>query len=167
MKAIPCAVVAHRLRVRGFRGITEEEACRISVWIRFTPMLQAILFGLSTVTGSEIVLNAMAAVLLIGAITGRHPFDWIYDGMIRSLEQTPKLPATPPRRRAVFVLGAAWCLLTAALFSAGEMTAGYALGGVMTLSTTLLAFTHICIPSRVMGWIVDRAGLGGSEPKAS
>ena len=29
----------------------------------------------------------------------------------------------------------------------------------MTLSTALLALTHICIPSRVVGWITGKAGL--------
>ncbi len=167
MKPPSCSVVAHRLRVRGFRGISEEEAGRIGAWIRFTPMLQAVLFGFSTVTASHEVLLALAGVLLFGALSGRHPFDWIYDGMIRALEQSPKLPATPPRRRAVFALGAAWCLATAALFMWGYPTAGYALGGMMTFSTALLALTHICIPSLVMGWIADKAGPGADASRVS
>jgi low affinity Fe/Cu permease len=159
MKAIPCAVVARRLRARGFRDITADEACRIAPWLCFTPTLQAILFGMSTITGSAPALRVMAAALFVGAIMGRHPFDWIYDGVIRYLEESPKLPDSPPRRRAVFVVGGVWCLVTAAMFTGGSPVVGYALGAAMTLSTALLALTHICSPSRVVAWITGRAGL--------
>ncbi|HEX2613263.1 MAG TPA: DUF4395 family protein [Fibrobacteria bacterium] len=165
--SIPCAVVARRLWVRGFRDLTVDEACRIGPWMCFTPMLQAILFGVSTVTASGTVLRVLAALLFLGALMGRHPFDWIYDGVIRFLEESPKLPSTPPRRRAVFAVGGIWCLVTAALFSNGNMVAGYALGTAMTLSTGFLALTHICIPSRVMEWFADRSGSGKAGTQES
>ena len=154
----PCAVIQKRLERRGFRGLSQEEACRIGPWMRFTPMLQALLFGVSTVAASVPVLRVMAGVLLFGLITGRHPFDWIYEGLIRPLEKTPRLPSTPPRRRAVFLLGAFWCYITAHFFAVGNTETAFALGAVMTASTALLAVTHICIPSTVVAWVADKAG---------
>lgn len=159
MKAIPCAVVARRLRVRGFRHISVDEACRIAPWLCFTPTLQAILFGVSTVTASVPGLRVLAALLFVAAAVGRHPLDLIYDEVIRHLEDSPKLPRTPPRRRAVFVVGALWCLVSAAMFAGNHAVFGYVLGAMMTLSTALLALTHICIPSRVVGWISGKAGF--------
>lgn len=148
----PCAVVMRRLQARGFAIRSAEEACALGPWMRFTPMVQALLFGLCTLTCSVPVLLALAGVLAVGLVTGRHPFDWLYDGVIRPLEQSPPLPATPMRRRMVFLIGVFWCLATARAFATGNEAAGYLLGGIMTASTTLLALTHICIPSHVLGW---------------
>lgn len=156
MKILPGAVVARRLQARGFGDLTAEEACRIGPWMCFTPMLQALLFAGGTATGAVTVFCALGALLLVASLTGRHPFDWIYDGVIRLLERSPELPPSPPRRRAVFLLGAVWCLGTAAAFGSGLMLLGYLLGAAMTVSTSLLAFTHICIPSRAFEWISRR-----------
>jgi hypothetical protein len=146
----PCAVVRRRLQTRGFRDLSEDQACRLGPWMRFTPALQALLFGLSTVTGSVPVLFGLALLLAVGLVAGRHPFDWLYNGVIRPLERSPEMPRSPRRRRLVFVVGLAWCLATAWAFASGREAAGYLLGGIMTASTTLLAFTHICVPSFLM-----------------
>jgi hypothetical protein len=151
----PCAVVLRRLQTRGFRGLSEDQACRLGPWMRFTPALQALLFGLCTVTGSVPVLTGLAVMLAVGLLTARHPFDWLYGGVIRPLEHSPELPRSPFRRRMVFALGIVWCLATAWAFETGREGAGYLLGGLMTASTALLAFTHICVPSLVMARLFD------------
>jgi hypothetical protein len=147
---IDCTVLLQRLRLRGFPLNSKEEACHLGPWLRFTPTLQALIFGLSTITGSDAVLMVMAGILAVGLVTGCHPFDLIYAGVIRPLEKSPELPPSPIRRRLVFLLGVMWCLTTAWAFHEGHQLAGYILGGIMTASTTLLAATHICIPSLVM-----------------
>jgi hypothetical protein len=148
-----CVVVYNRLSDRGFELKSVQEACDIGPWMRFTPMLQALLFGLSTITCSVPVLLALAAVLAIGLIVGVHPFDLIYSGVIRPLEKAPEMPPSPIRRRMVFLVGIVFCVSTAWAFSSGNALLGYTLGGIMTASTTLLAATHICIPSKVMKWV--------------
>lgn len=158
MKPLSCAVVRYRLRERGFLGLTETEACRIGPWMRFTPMLQALSFALSTATGSAPALFGLAAMLMFGVATGNHPFDLAYRALIRPVEGSPDLPESPPRRRLVFVLGALWCLATAWCFSNSHDAAGALLGFLMTASTAMLAGTHICIPSRIMAWAAGRSG---------
>lgn len=149
-------VVLHRLRARGFQLESEEEAAELGPWLRLTPMLQALLFGLSTVTGAAPAFWLLAALMVVGIVSGWHPFDLFYNGVIRPIEKTPELPATPLRRRLVFVLGIVWCLATARAFTGGNPALGWLLGGIMTASTALLAFTHICIPSQVMLWATER-----------
>lgn len=151
------AVLLRRLRARGFELESEAEALHMAPWLRFTPMLQAVLFGLSTITGSASVLWVMAVLLAIALVAGVHPFDVIYSRVIRPLEESPELPPSPIRRRMVFLIGVVWCATTAWAFATGYQVAGYVLGGVMSASTALLAATHICIPSLVMGWLTRRA----------
>jgi len=160
------AVVMRRLQLRGFAFRDEDEACRIGPWMRFTPTVQALLFGLCTVTGSVPVLLALAVVLATGLATARHPFDLAYNLLIRPLENSPELPASPVRRRLVFLVGALWCLATAWQFSAGNHAAGTTLGALMTASTTLLAATHICIPSRVLDLVARGAAAWRRDDRA-
>ncbi len=148
--------VLYRLRVRGFTLESEEEALRLAPWLRFTPMMQALIFGLSTITATVSVLVGMAGILFLACIAGCHPFDKIYSGVIRPLETSPELPPCPLRRRLVFLVGGLWCLATAWAFSSGHAVLGSVLGGLMTASTSLLAMTHICVPSALLGWLTPR-----------
>jgi hypothetical protein len=149
-----------RMRTRGFCVQSEGEATRLGQWLCFTPMMQAILFGLSTLTGSVAAFLALAMLMAVGVVFGLHPFDWFYSEVVRPLEKSPELPQTPVRRRMVFALGIAWCLVSAQAFATGHSRVGLLLGGIMTASTALLAFTHICIPSVVMEWLTSQVRRG-------
>lgn len=148
-----CAEVLRRLRARGFDVRTREEAREVGQWLRFTPMLQALLFGLGTFTASVELLSVMAGLLAVGVVAGSHPFDLIYTGIIRQLETAPEHPRCSARRRLVFLVGFVLCVATAWSFAHGRFAAGYLIGGVMIASTAFLAATHICIPSLVVGWL--------------
>jgi hypothetical protein len=149
-----------RIQTRGFRVQSAGEATRLGPWLCFTPMLQAILFGLSTLTGSVPAFVGLALMLAVGLVFGLHPFDWFYNEVVRPIEKSPELPETPVRRRMVFALGIAWCLVSAQAFATGHVLLGSLLGSIMTASTALLAFTHICIPSLVMQWLTVFARRG-------
>lgn len=148
-----CGVVLERLRLRGFELDSREEACDVGQWLRFTPMLQALLFGVATITASAEIFLALAGLLAVGVLMGCHPFDLIYTGIIRQLENVPEHPRCSFRRRAVFLVGIALSAATVWSFTNGHAVAGYLLGAAMTASTALLAATHICIPSLVLGWL--------------
>lgn len=152
-----CAVIHRRLHARGFRNLTVEQACSLEGWMRFNPALHALLFALGTLAGSSTLMLVLAALFAVGMLTAVHPFEWFYAAVIRPLEQSPELPASPPRRRGVFALGMACSLAVALAFAYDARPAGVALGVVMTASTALLAVTHICVPSLVFRSV--RAGI--------
>jgi hypothetical protein len=154
-----CVVIHRRLHARGFRNLTVEQACSLEAWMRFNPALNALLFALATLAGSSVLMLLLAALFAAGMLTAVHPFEWFYAAVIRPLEQSPELPASPPRRRAVFALGMACSLAVAWDFSSGTRAAGVALGSLMTASTALLALTHICVPSLALRSV--RAGFQG------
>jgi len=144
-----CAVIQRRLQARGFRNLTLDQACSLEAWMRFNPAMHALLFALSTLAGSSALMLVLAGLFLIGMLTAVHPFEWFYAAVIRPLEQSPELPVSPPRRRAVFALGMMCSLAVAVAFHTGFRPLGAALGVLMTASTVLLALTHICVPSLV------------------
>ena len=144
-----CNVIHRRLYVRGFRTLTVDQACSVETWMRLNPALNALLFALCGITGSVPGLIVLAVFFLIGMLTAVHPFELFYTEIIRSLEQSPELPSSPPLRRAVFAIGAAGSLAAAWGFSSGHPGMGYILMGIMVASTAFLALTHICIPSTI------------------
>jgi hypothetical protein len=145
------------MHARGFRNLTVEQACSLEAWMRFNPAMHALLFALAIIAGSPALMVALAALFAVGMIAAVHPFEWFYTAVIRPLEQSPELPASPPRRRAVFALGMACSLVVAWEFSFGSHTAGIVLASLMTASAALLALTHICVPS--LGFRSLRAGF--------
>ncbi|MCD6023848.1 MAG: hypothetical protein K0Q91_764 [Fibrobacteria bacterium] len=145
--ALPAAVIHRRLRVRGFRNLTEEQARSIETWMRLNPAVHALLFMVCGVTGSVPGLITLAGFFLIGILSSVHPFELFYTEIIRPLEHAPEMPPSPPLRRAVFGIGLAGSLGAAWAFSADFKTPGYLITGVMTASTAFLALTHICVPS--------------------
>jgi len=150
-ESTPCAVIHRRLSARGFRNLTVDQACLVESWMRLNPALHALLFLLCGITGSAPGLLVLAFFFAIGLVSSIHPFEYFYTEIIRSLEQTPDLPHSPPLRRVIFGIGLAGCLASAWAFSSGHAGWGYLVTGIMTASTTLLALTHICFPSLVYG----------------
>ena len=138
----PCDVIHRRLSVRGFRTLTVDQACSVETWMRLNPALNALLFGLCGVTGSVPGLLVLAAFFLIGMLTAVHPFELFYTEIIRSLEQTPELPSSPPLRRVVFGIGATGSLTAAWGFYAGHQWLAYAIQyahGVLHLVATRIS----------------------------
>jgi len=115
--------------------------------MRFSPALHALLFAIALIAGSSAMMFALAALFAVGMVTAVHPFEWFYAAVIRPLEQSPELPPSPPRRRAVFALGLACSLAVGAAFAAGRHVPAVLLGVLMVASTAFLAVTHICVPS--------------------
>ncbi len=145
----PAAIIQRRLYIRGFKGLTVDQTVSIETWMRLNPALNALLFALCGLTGSVLGSIVLALFFLIGMLTSVHPFEMFYTQVIRSLEQTPEMPSSPPLRRVVFAIGAAGSVVSAWAFSSDYKGLGYLVMGVMAVSTAVLAFTHICIPSMI------------------
>jgi hypothetical protein len=145
----PYAVILRRLHVRGFRHMTMHQVSSIETWMRLNPAVNALLFALCGFTHSVSGLLILALFFAIGMLTSVHPFEWFYTEVIRSLEQSPEMPASPPLRRGVFGIGMAGSLMAAWCFTENFVGWGYLTTGVMAVSTAFLAFTHICIPSMI------------------
>lgn len=124
--------------------------------------------ALGTALASRATLWALGATALVGAATPRHPFDWLYLGVVRPLVREPWRPPNGAPRRFACGLAAARLGATGWAFHAGAAAAGYALGGVLAAVALLVSATDICIPSLLYGaWFgrpTSRADTGGEGP---
>jgi hypothetical protein len=133
-----------------------RELAPVASWLRLAFGLCALLGGLGTVLASPTILLALAVIAALAAASPVHPFDLIYNYGIRHLTGTGPLPRRGVPTRLGCGMGAVLVLVTAWMFSAGHVVAGYLPGGMLTLVVLLAGAADICIPSliyrSVFGW---------------
>jgi hypothetical protein len=110
----------------------------------------------ATILASPPALWALAAIALLGAVFPVHPFDLLYNGIVRHLTGTRPLPHHGPRRRFACGMAAAWLTGTGLAFHQGAMTLGYALGGPLTVVAAIVAVTNFCLLSLVYNTVFRR-----------
>jgi hypothetical protein len=143
------AVVRRRLEAQGFRGLDDAALAEIGPWLRWSPALCALFMALGTILASPPVLWSLAVIALLGAIFPAHPFDVLYNQVIRRLTGTRPLPHHAVQRRFACGVATVWLAGTGLAFQQGATVVGYVLGGTLTAVATLVATTHFCIPSLV------------------
>ena len=104
----------------------------------------------ATLMHSGLLLTGLALIMAAGAVLPRHPFDWLYNGFVRPFENSPALPVSGWRRRAVFAGGVPWLLGMAWLFHSGRDFWAVIMGLATTGMIALLAIAYICIPSEIL-----------------
>jgi len=149
-------VTRHRLEIQGFVDVDKEHLAETAQWLRLAFGLCTVLAATGTFMASPAILLGLAPIAALGAIFPVHPFDLIYNLGIRRITGTHHLPKRGAPSRFACGLGAVWLIATAALFLEGMSLEGYILGGSLVVVGTLVATTHICIPSMIyrliFGW---------------
>ncbi|MCD6023850.1 MAG: hypothetical protein K0Q91_766 [Fibrobacteria bacterium] len=149
LKAFPGAL-RRRIEVQGFTGFSDEDLLELDPWLRFTPFLSGLISVLSTFMGAYYLLFGLAVFFLLGAAFPRHPFDVFYNGFIRSLENSPRLPVSPVRRRIVYGILAVLSFIAALCFITGHRSWGTSLGWLLSGYLALMAAQQICMISEAL-----------------
>lgn len=140
----------HRwLEIQGFVGIDEHILARTALWLRLAFALCTIFAATGTALASPVVLWALVPIAVLAAIFPVHPFDLLYNYILRYLTRTGPLPRRGAPNRFACGVGAVWLLVTGWAFHAGALWVGYVLGGMLTLVGLLVSTTDICIPSLI------------------
>ncbi len=150
------AVLRRRLEAQGFRSLDEAALAEIGPWLRWSPALCAAVMAAGTILASAPVLWALAAIALLGAVFPAHPFDLVYNGVVRHLTGTRPLPRHGPQRRFACGMAAAWLAATGLAFHQGATALGVVLGATLTAVAGIVAVTNYCIPSLVYNTLFER-----------
>jgi len=142
--------IRKHVEIQGFQGLSDAQLSAVAPWLRFTPTLNLLIISLGTATGSAAILGIAAFLMFVGALGRAHPFDVLYNLVIRPLTGSPRLPPSADRRRFVFAVGATWLGATAIAFTLGYTTTGYILGSVIAVMVIPLASAYICVISEPM-----------------
>ena len=146
LKVVP-GILRRRIEAQGFTGISDENILALDPWLRFTPFLSGLIAVLSPFMGAYYLLIGLAEFFILGAALPRHPFDVFYNGVICPLENSPRLPVSPARRRIMYAILAALSLIAALCLIAGHRPLGTSLGWLLSVYLGLMAAHQICLIS--------------------
>lgn len=153
------------LQVQGFH-LDDDALAEIGPWMRWPYALCASILVTGVVLASPWIIWTLAPIAFATVFLPSHPFNYLYNYGVRHLTGTRPLPPGTPQGRFACGLAAVWLAGTGFAFFTGATTVGYVLGGVLAAMATLLAMTHICIPSFVYNAIVGTKPSAHARPTA-
>jgi hypothetical protein len=143
------------LQIQGF-NLDDETLAEIGPWMRWPYVFCASILTVGVVLASPWIIWSLAAIAISTVFLPSHPFNYAYNYGVRHMTGTCPLPRGTVQGKFSCGVGGVWLIATGAAFFTGATTVGYVLGGVMAAMATLVATTHICIPSMVYGLLFDR-----------
>lgn len=146
------------LQIQGHH-LDDDALSEIGPWMRWPYVLCASILTVGVALASPTILWTLSAVALATVFLPSHPFNYIYNYVVRHLTGTRPLPPSTIQGRFSCGVGGTWLIATGAAFFTGATTTAYVLGGALVAVATLLATTQICIPSIIFNAIFQRKEL--------
>lgn len=147
----PAAWMRSNLTTQGY-CLSEQERRELWLGVRFSTGLCLALVALALALRSPALALALSAVGVVAGYSARHPFDHLYNHLVRRLVGGPPLPPNPPRRRHAFKLATAWLWAISGLLWAGATTAALVVGGLLLVACATVTATNLCLPSEALAW---------------
>jgi len=132
--------------------LSDAERRELSLALRFSTGLCLTLVVVALALESPAMIFALAGIGAIAGFSARHPFDHLWNRVVRHVVGGPALPFNPPRRRHAFKVATVWLVSVGALISTGATTAGLLFGGLLVAACGAVTVANLCIPSEVFAW---------------
>jgi len=148
------------LTMQGYGALSEGERKDLWLGIRFAPALCLAGIALGVVLASPPLLLAMAATAFVGGfLTPKHPFDYLYDLVLRPLWGGPSVPPSPAPRRFACQIATPWIAAIAVAFVVDLAAVAWALALPLLAVAAVVTTTNWCLPSLMYGLLHgQRAG---------
>ncbi len=138
-----------RIKSQGYFNHTDYEITKLAFGNRFAYILCTTILIIAVSTASITLLSIMGIIAFLGVILPYHPFDYIYNGILRHKMLLPKLPPRSSQLKFACSIATIFILTTTILFNAGHTIAAYSVGSCLLASAILVSTTDICLPSIV------------------
>lgn len=145
-----------KLETQGYIGYTDVELNDFKYGIRFAYYLcgSLVLLGL-LLTNLKILVAAMI-IAFFGMLPPFHPFDYLYNYVIRHFFNRSKIPPRTNQGRFACGIATVWLGGIIYLFYSGLNVWGYIAGGILVSIATLVSTTDICIPSMIYNFLFKK-----------
>lgn len=142
-----------RLEVQGYCGYTGAELNDFKFGIRFAYYLCGTLVLLGLLLSSQEILATAMGIAFLGSFPPYHPFDYLYNYVIRHLLGKPKMPPRSNQGRFACGIATIWLGVTIYLFYAGLTRWAYLAGSILVFVAALVSTLDICIPSMIYNYL--------------
>jgi hypothetical protein len=141
------------LKAQGYCNLSDTEISELAFGNRFAYIVCVSILAIAVVTVHMPTLIAMTLVAFLGIILPYHPFDYIYNHLLRGMLNKPKLPPRSKQLKFACTIATLWLIATIYLFYTGLFTAGYVVGGLLVTVAFIVSTTDFCIPSMIYNFI--------------
>lgn len=141
------------IKAQGYCGLSNEKVSDLAFGNRFAYILCTSILAVGVATAHIPTLMAMTVVAFFGIILPYHPFDYIYNHVLRNMLNKSELPKRSKQLKFACTIATLWLVATIYLFYAGFVVAGYVVGGLLTLVAFIVSATDFCIPSTIYNFI--------------
>jgi hypothetical protein len=145
-----------RLETQGYARFTDSELNEFKFGIRFAYYLCGSIVVVGLLMSNLKILTIAMIIAFFGTLPPNHPFDYLYNYVIRHLIHKPKLPPRTNQGRFACGIASVWLGLVIYLFYIGLNLWGYIAGGVLVSSAFLVSTLDICIPSMIYNFLFVR-----------
>ena len=142
-----------RVEAQGFTGLPDETVAGLDLALRLSPAICMTWAASGTALASPAALWALVPFALLGAILPGHPFDVLYNHLLRHRLGRESIPRYPRPRRFACLLASLFLMAAGGAFRAGQPAIGYAFGGSLTLAAFVNVSAGFCIPSFLYGMV--------------
>jgi hypothetical protein len=137
--------------------LSDVERLELSLALRFSTGLCLSLVVVALAIESPVMIFALSGIGVIAGFSARHPFDHLWNRVVRHAVDGPVLPPNPTRRRHAFKVATVWLVAVGGLLSAGATTAALLLGGLLVAACGAVTVANLCISSELFAWWERRA----------
>jgi hypothetical protein len=155
-----------RLHTQGYLQYSDQQLADFKIGIRFAYALCTVLFSFGLFLSSPEVLMVAATVAFLGAFPPYHPFDYLYNYVVRYIIGKPKLPPRSNQGRFACGIASVWLITIIFLMMRDNLLVANILGGLLLVVALLVTTTDICIPSKVYNFLFRNNGtINKHQPK--
>ncbi len=146
----------NRFEAQGYNGYRDAELADFKFGIRFPYFLCTSLVVIGLLLSNPIILGVAMIIAFIGSFPPYHPFDYLYNYVVRHWIDKPRVPPRSNQGRFACRIATVWLGGTIYLFYTGQNLWGYIVGITLVFVGTLVSTVDICIPSIIYNFLFDR-----------
>lgn len=152
-------LMLNRLALRGLPISDDPDFIRMGAWVRVTCAVCATVVAIGTAFALTPLLWFLVIVAAIGAVGPRHPFDAVYNHVIRRFTGTIAYPRNRGPAKFASAVGATWITAVALAFESGHPMLATVLGFAFVVVASHVVITQLCLPSIIFQFLFGDRSL--------
>ncbi len=145
-----------RIREQGYFGYPDQQIRSLAFGNRFAYRLCLAFLAPAVIFANVPLLIFMNVVAFSSIFLPNHPFDYIYNYLIRRWTNDPQLPPRSPQLKFACMMASLVIASTIYFITVDMVTAAYILGGQIVIAASFVSFFDICFPSKVYNFIAGK-----------
>ena len=141
------------LKIQGYCNMPDHEMENLGFGNRLAYILCLSLFTYGFITANLYVLIAMNLIAFGGVILPYHPFDYLYNHIVRYWVSKPKLPKRSVQLKFACSMATVMIAMVIYFYSESMILAAHITGCTLMIVASLVSFLDICIPSLIFNYI--------------